>query len=168
MQGRPSRQGEEEEEGNLESEPIYQASSQRAKRQLPQHLQSGQETVVGGLNAFLGPLCAVHHGGEGERGDETTQEVLDTHAQDGHTFHEGRRLQHGEQGALEDHADGSQHKHSPHQSPDAALGEQQASQRRAADGEAHGDDAVPEADLPGGHVVVQQEEREHGHRALLT
>lgn len=49
MQGRPSRQGEEEEEGNLESEPIYQASSQRAKRQLPQHLQSGQETVVGGL-----------------------------------------------------------------------------------------------------------------------
>lgn len=49
MQGRPSRQGEEEEESNLESEPIYQASSQRAKRQLPQHLQSGQETVVGGL-----------------------------------------------------------------------------------------------------------------------
>lgn len=49
-----------------------------------------------------------------------------------------------------------------------ALGEQQASQRRAADGEAHGDDAVPEADLPGGHVVVQQEEREHGHRALFT
>lgn len=49
MQGRPSRQGEEEEEGNLESEPIYQASSQRAERQLPQHLQSGQETVVGGL-----------------------------------------------------------------------------------------------------------------------
>lgn len=49
-----------------------------------------------------------------------------------------------------------------------ALGEQQASQRRAADGEAHGHDAVPEADLPGGHVVVEQEEREHGHRALLT
>lgn len=49
MQGRPSRQGEEEEEGNLESEPVYQASSQRAKRQLPQHLQSGKETVVGGL-----------------------------------------------------------------------------------------------------------------------
>lgn len=34
------------------------------------------------------------------------------------TFHEGRRLQHGEQGALEDHADGPQHKHSPHQGPD--------------------------------------------------
>lgn len=49
-----------------------------------------------------------------------------------------------------------------------ALGEQQASERRAADGEAHGDDAVPEADLPGVHVVVEQEEREHGHRALLT
>lgn len=49
-----------------------------------------------------------------------------------------------------------------------ALGEQQASQRRAADGEAHGDHAVPEADLPGGHVVVEQEEREHGDGALLT
>lgn len=35
------------------------------------------------------------------------------------TFHEGWRLQHGEQGALEDHADGSQHKHSPHQGSDA-------------------------------------------------
>lgn len=42
------------------------------------------------LNAFLGPLCAVHHGGEGERGDETTQEVLDTHAQDGHTWERKR------------------------------------------------------------------------------
>lgn len=42
------------------------------------------------LNAFLGPLCAVHHGGEGERGDETTQEVLGTHAQDGHTWERER------------------------------------------------------------------------------
>lgn len=49
MQGRPSGQGEEEEEGHLESEPIHQAPSQRAKRQLPQHLQRGQETVVGCL-----------------------------------------------------------------------------------------------------------------------
>lgn len=49
MQGRASRQGEEEEEGNLESEPVHQASSQRAERQLAQNLQSGQETVVGGL-----------------------------------------------------------------------------------------------------------------------
>lgn len=37
------------------------------------------------LNAFLGPLSAMHHGSEGERGDETAQEVLNTHAQDGHT-----------------------------------------------------------------------------------
>ena len=37
------------------------------------------------LNAFLGPLSAMHHGGEGERGDEAAQEVLNTHAQDGHT-----------------------------------------------------------------------------------
>lgn len=49
MQGCPSGQGEEEEEGNLESEPIHQAPSQSAERQFPQHLQSGQETVVGRL-----------------------------------------------------------------------------------------------------------------------
>ena len=28
----------------------------------------------------------MHHGGEGERGDEAAQEVLNTHAQDGHTW----------------------------------------------------------------------------------
>ena len=28
----------------------------------------------------------MHHGSEGERGDETAQEVLNTHAQDGHTW----------------------------------------------------------------------------------
>lgn len=28
----------------------------------------------------------MHHGSEGERGDETSQEVLNTHAQDGHTW----------------------------------------------------------------------------------
>lgn len=49
MQGCPSGQGEEEEEGNLESKPIHQAPSQSAERQFPQHLQSGQETVVGRL-----------------------------------------------------------------------------------------------------------------------
>lgn len=38
------------------------------------------------LNAFLGPLSAVHHGCEGERGDETAQEVLNTQAQDSHTW----------------------------------------------------------------------------------
>lgn len=88
MQGRPSGEGEEEEEGNLEPEPIHQASGQSAERQLPQHLQSCQETVVGCLNAFLGPLSAMHHGSEGECGDETTQKVLNTHAKDSHTFHE--------------------------------------------------------------------------------
>lgn len=36
------------------------------------------------LDAFLSPLGAVHHGGECERCDETTQEVLDTQAQDSH------------------------------------------------------------------------------------
>lgn len=49
MQGRPGREGEEEEEGNLETEPIYHASGQSAERQLSQHLQSCQETVVGRL-----------------------------------------------------------------------------------------------------------------------
>lgn len=28
----------------------------------------------------------MHHGGEGERGDESPQEVLNAHAQDGHTW----------------------------------------------------------------------------------
>lgn len=88
MQGRPGGEREEEEEGNLETEPIHHAAGECAERQLPQHLQSRQETVVGGLDAFLCPLSAMHHGREGERGDETAQEVLNTHAQDGHTFHE--------------------------------------------------------------------------------
>lgn len=49
MQGRPSGEREEEEEGNLETEPIHYASGQSAERQLAQHLQSRQETVVSRL-----------------------------------------------------------------------------------------------------------------------
>lgn len=37
------------------------------------------------LNAFLCSLSAMHHGSEGECGDESAQEVLNAHAQDGHT-----------------------------------------------------------------------------------
>lgn len=48
------------------------------------------------------------------------------------------------------------------------VSEQQASQGGTADGETHGDDAIPEAELPGGHVVIQQEKRKHGHCTLLT
>lgn len=96
MQGRRGGEGEEEEEGNLETKQIYHASCQGAERQLPEHLQSRQEAVVGRLNAFLGPLSAMHHGREGERGDETTQEVLNTHAEDSHTFHERWWFQYSE------------------------------------------------------------------------
>ncbi|TNN86437.1 hypothetical protein EYF80_003207 [Liparis tanakae] len=39
---------------------------------------------------------------------------------------------------------------------------------RPADGEAHGDHAIPEAELPGGHVMIQQEKRKHGHCTLLA
>lgn len=49
MQGRSSRQGEEEEEGHLETTPVHHSSGQSAEHQLPQNLQSRQETVVGGL-----------------------------------------------------------------------------------------------------------------------
>lgn len=49
VQGCPGREGEEEEVGNLETKPIHQTSSQSAECQLPQHLQSGQEAVVGRL-----------------------------------------------------------------------------------------------------------------------
>lgn len=49
MQGRPGGEREKEEEGNLETKPIHHASGQSAERQLPQHLQSRQETVVGRL-----------------------------------------------------------------------------------------------------------------------
>ena len=55
MQGRPGREGEEEEEGDLEPKPIHHASSQSAERQLPQHLQSRQETVVGRLKGERPP-----------------------------------------------------------------------------------------------------------------
>lgn len=55
MQGRCSRKGEEEEEGNLETKPIHHASSQSAERQLSQHLQSRQETVVGRLEGERQP-----------------------------------------------------------------------------------------------------------------
>lgn len=48
------------------------------------------------------------------------------------------------------------------------LGEQQASEGWATDGEAHSDDAVPEAELSGCHVVIQEEKRKHGHSTLLT
>lgn len=37
------------------------------------------------LNAFFSSLSAMHHGSEGEGGDETTQEVLNTHTQNSHT-----------------------------------------------------------------------------------
>lgn len=49
-------------------------------------LLAGMDRTPFYLNAFLGPLSAMHHGSEGERGDETTQEVLNTHAQDCHTW----------------------------------------------------------------------------------
>lgn len=49
VQRRSSRQGEEEEEGYLETKPIHQHTGKSTEHQLPQHLQSGQETVVGGL-----------------------------------------------------------------------------------------------------------------------
>lgn len=48
------------------------------------------------------------------------------------------------------------------------LSEQQTSQGRPKDGEAHSDNTVPEPELPGGHVMVQQEKRKHGHCTLLT
>lgn len=53
VQGRSGREGEEEEEGNLETKPIHQASGQSAEHQLPQHLESSQETVVGRLQGEL-------------------------------------------------------------------------------------------------------------------
>lgn len=49
MQGRPGGEREEEEEGNLETEPIHHAAGERAEGQLPQNLQSRQETVMGRL-----------------------------------------------------------------------------------------------------------------------
>lgn len=49
MQSRGSGEREKEEEGNLETKPIHHTSGQSAKRQLPQHLQGRQETVVGRL-----------------------------------------------------------------------------------------------------------------------
>lgn len=49
MQSCPGWEREKEEEGNLKTKPIYHASSQSAEGQLPQHLQSRQETVVGRL-----------------------------------------------------------------------------------------------------------------------
>lgn len=49
VQGCPSRQREEEEEGHVETKPVYHASGHSAERQLSQHLQSRQETVVGRL-----------------------------------------------------------------------------------------------------------------------
>lgn len=49
MQSRASGEREKEEEGNLETKPIHHTSGQSAERQLPQHLQSRQETVVGRL-----------------------------------------------------------------------------------------------------------------------
>lgn len=49
VQGRARREREEEEEGNLEAEPIHDASRQSAERQLPQYLKGGQEAVVGRL-----------------------------------------------------------------------------------------------------------------------
>lgn len=58
VQGRPGGQGEEEEEGHLETEPVHHASGQGAERQLPQNLQSRQETVVGRLE---------ERGGRGKR-----------------------------------------------------------------------------------------------------
>lgn len=55
VQGRSSREGEEEEEGNLETKPVHHASGQSAEHQLPQHLESGQETVVGRLKGERQP-----------------------------------------------------------------------------------------------------------------
>lgn len=48
------------------------------------------------------------------------------------------------------------------------LCEQQASQGGPADGEAHGDNTIPETKFPGGHVMIQQEKGKHGHCTLLT
>lgn len=49
MKSRASGEREKKEEGYLETKPIHHTSGQSAKRQLPQHLQSRQETVVGRL-----------------------------------------------------------------------------------------------------------------------
>lgn len=46
MQGRPGGERQEEEEGHWKTEPVHYTSSQSAKRQLSQHLQCRQETVV--------------------------------------------------------------------------------------------------------------------------
>lgn len=59
MQGRPGGEGQEEEEGNLETKPIHHASGQSAEHQLPQHLQSRQETVVGRLKGERQPRGKV-------------------------------------------------------------------------------------------------------------
>lgn len=49
MQGCSGWEGEKEEEGDLETEPIYHASCQSAKHQLPQHLHSCKKTVMSRL-----------------------------------------------------------------------------------------------------------------------
>lgn len=49
MQGRSSWQSEEEEEGHLETKPVHYSTGQSTEHQLPENLQSSQETIVGGL-----------------------------------------------------------------------------------------------------------------------
>lgn len=49
VQGRPRREGQEEEEGHLVTHPVHHAAGQGTEHQLTQDLQSGQETVVGRL-----------------------------------------------------------------------------------------------------------------------
>lgn len=49
VEGCSGREDQEKEEGGGETHPVHQAPCQGTEHQLPHHLQSGQETVVGGL-----------------------------------------------------------------------------------------------------------------------
>lgn len=50
MQGTAGGKEEEEDEGYGKAHSVHHTSSQGTKTQFPQDLQSGQKTVVGGLN----------------------------------------------------------------------------------------------------------------------
>lgn len=53
--------------------------------QIKGRMSQEREEEAGYLKAFVSSLAAVHHGGEGERSDQTTQEVLQTQAQHSQT-----------------------------------------------------------------------------------
>lgn len=48
------------------------------------------------------------------------------------------------------------------------LREKEAPEWGATDREGHGNDAIPQAELPRSHVVIQQEEWEHSDGALFA